>query len=258
MADEKLTQQTAATTLSVGDIFYAVRDPLTVPISRKITLNNLLIAINSLYGGWIPVTDAWAYASATTITVPSGAASLYNKGDKVRFKQGAGYKYFYIVLVADTLLTVTGGSDYTVATPAAITDIYCSKVSTPLDFPHFFNYTPTGVSAANVSHQGRFCIVGKACLVDYKASFTGGITFTTMPTLPLPCSSSPFSQISSLGNAAYLDSPGTYVLGTVFPIVVASATTVALVTAAAANISATVPITWANGDILESHFEYEI
>jgi len=150
MADEKLTQLTAATTLSVGDILYAVRDPLTVPISRKITLNNLLIAINSLYVGWVPVTDAWAYASATTITVPSGAASLYNKGDKVRFKQGAGYKYYYIITVADTLLTVTGGSDYTVAN-AAITDVYYSKIENPLDFPPYFNYAPVLAQGASTN-----------------------------------------------------------------------------------------------------------
>ena len=63
------------------------------------------------WDGWMPAEETWTYASATTITVPSGAASKYSKGDKIRLKQGAGYKYFYVVGIADTVLTVTGGSD---------------------------------------------------------------------------------------------------------------------------------------------------
>jgi len=169
----------------VGDILYAVRDPLTVPISRKITLNNLLIAINSLYVGWVPVTDAWAYARAYTITVPSGAASLYNKGDKVRFKQGAGYKYYYIITVADTLLTVTGGSDYTVAN-AAITDVYYSKIVNPLDFPTGFNCTlvHTGFSS-DPTYTSRFSITGR--LVHWSYNYSGaGISDSTAFTISLP------------------------------------------------------------------------
>lgn len=47
MADEKLTQLTAATTVAAGDILYVVRDPLTVPISRKITVDNFMIATST-------------------------------------------------------------------------------------------------------------------------------------------------------------------------------------------------------------------
>ena len=260
MADEKLTQLTAATTLSVGDILYAVRDPLTVPISRKITLNNLLIAINSLYVGWVPVTVSWAYASATTITVPSGAASLYNKGDKVRFKQGAGYKYYYIITVADTVLTVTGGTDYTVAN-AAITDVYYSKVATPLDFPHHFAYTPTGVSATNVTLSGRFTVTGGRCSVDFRAQFAGAITFTTMPTLPIAASAnykSGGAEVAVSGVASYTDATTAYLIAGLWPTVVPSATTFSLVKPDNTLMSASVPITWANNDIAEAHFSYEI
>src|ERR1035437_3000227 len=38
--------------------------------------------INLHLDGWTPVSDSWIYASASTITVPSGAASLYQKGDR--------------------------------------------------------------------------------------------------------------------------------------------------------------------------------
>lgn len=86
--------------------------------------------------GWVSVSDTWTYATATTITVPSGAASKYSVGDKVKLTQTTP-KYFYIISVADTVLTVTGGSDYTVAN-AAITSPNYSKVASPLGFPQWF------------------------------------------------------------------------------------------------------------------------
>ena len=95
---------------------------------------------------WTPVWDTWTYASATTITVPSGAAAIYSIGDKIKFTQTT-VKYFYIVGVADTVLTVTGGTDYAVATPTAISSIYYSKASTPVGFPASFNWT--GASGDN-------------------------------------------------------------------------------------------------------------
>lgn len=105
------------------------------------------------HSGWSEVDGSWAYASATTITVPSGAGSIYRKGDKIRLKQGGAYKYFYIVGVADTVLTVTGGTDYTVA-DSAITDMYFSKESTPQGFPRYFSWTPT------YSCSGSMTIIG--------------------------------------------------------------------------------------------------
>lgn len=88
--------------------------------------------------GWTLANETWTYASANTINVPSGAASKYAKGDKIRIKQGAGYKYLYVITVADTLLTVTGGSDYTVAN-SAITDNYYSHQVNPIGFPIKFS-----------------------------------------------------------------------------------------------------------------------
>jgi len=135
----------------------------------------LAIAGRSETFGWIPARQSWTYASATTITVPSGAALIYSVGDKIRFKQGAGYKYFYIIAVADTLLTVTGGSDYTVATPTAITDIYYSKQATPVDFPIWFNWSPTytGFSTAPTDTLSRFCIIGRVCYFVHNEGTNG-------------------------------------------------------------------------------------
>jgi len=75
------------------------------------------------HNGWTSVSDTWAYASASTITVPSGAASVYTVGDMVKLTQTT-VKYFYITAVADTELTVVGtASTYTVAN-AVISSVY--------------------------------------------------------------------------------------------------------------------------------------
>lgn len=102
-------------------------------------LNALALATND---GWISANETWTYASANTITIPSGGASRYAKGDKIKLTQTT-VKYFYVVAVADTLLTVTAGTDYTVAN-AAISANYYSRASNPIGFPiEFFCAAPT-------------------------------------------------------------------------------------------------------------------
>jgi hypothetical protein len=106
--------------------------------------------------GWREVKHAWTYASTTTITVPSGAAAIYEVGNRIKLTNST-VKYFVIVGVADTLLTVTGGTDYAMA-DAAISAIYVSDGNPP-DFPAYFNWN--GATGAN--WQG----------------FTGGLTENT-------------------------------------------------------------------------------
>ncbi len=110
-------------------------------------LNAQILATNN---GWISADESWAYASATTITVPSGAAAKYRKGDKIKLTQTT-VKYFYVVGVADTVLTVTGGSDYTVAN-AAISANYYSHQSTPIGFPAEFNVGPWTWSTTDIDN----------------------------------------------------------------------------------------------------------
>lgn len=207
--------------------------------------------------GWIAATG-WAYASATTITVPAGAASIYQKGDKIKLTQST-VKYFYIVAVADTTLTVTGGSDYTVAN-AAITSPFYSHDENPLGFPSWFAYTPTGIAASNITLTGRFQVSGKMCHVRLKALFGGAITFTTMPTLPITASASIIGEAVGIsGVGSYLDAGTVNVQYGVSPAVIASDTIVRVVRASdSADMSATVPITWANNDVITLHFYYEI
>jgi len=84
-------------------------------------------------GGWIPAGQSWSYASASTITVPSGAASIYQIGDKIKITQTTD-KFFYISAVADTVLTVNGAGLYTVANTAITLPCY-SRTHQPFGFP---------------------------------------------------------------------------------------------------------------------------
>lgn len=109
----------------------------------------------SVFDGWVGVTDSWAYASATTVTVPSDATTKYAPGDKVKFVQ-TSTKYFTIQSLTSTVITFTGGSD-TVAN-AAISNIYYSKVDTPQTFPgpanpyKFKAYRNAAYTPANSAH----------------------------------------------------------------------------------------------------------
>lgn len=131
--------------------------------------------------GWHYANEDWAYASATTITVPTGATTRYSVGDKISFYQSGSLKYFYITAVASTVLTVAGGSDYTVAN-ATITQPRHSTDATPFGFPQWFNYTPAWLSDSgsptigNGTLTGKFTLHGKLC--TFRIKFVAGSTTT--------------------------------------------------------------------------------
>jgi hypothetical protein len=82
--------------------------------------------------GWQAVFDTWAYASASTVTVPSGAANKFMVGQKVKFTQTT-VKYFIITGVTDTVLTLFSPFGSTVAN-AAISSISISAGMAPAGF----------------------------------------------------------------------------------------------------------------------------
>lgn len=137
---------------------------------------------------WAPANESWAYASATTITVPSGAAAKYAVGDKIKLTQTT-VKYFYVVGVADTVLTVTGGDDYSVAN-AAITDNYYSHATSPIDFPQFFAFTPTVTAGSGtfttVAAVAAFSLQGRTCYFKVEVTTTDAGTAATETRVTLP------------------------------------------------------------------------
>lgn len=185
MADLKITELTENTAPIGTDLIPMVDDPGGTPATQKITLTNL-----GIIDGWIPASETWTYASASTITVPSGAVSKYAKGDRIKFTQTT-VKYAVIVAVADTLLTIATNTDYTVAN-ATISANYYSHASSPVGYPHWFTFAPTingtGGSAGSFAvdrAQYRFKVDGSSCTVFINVritnvgSWSGDVRVTT-------------------------------------------------------------------------------
>jgi hypothetical protein len=149
--------------------FDSASSTLTVPTSGTVAYAD----------GWTAPAESWVYFSATQIVMGGDTTGIYSKGDKLRFKQGGGYKYFYITLVT--------WSDPFTFINAAMTDIYYSKASTPVGFPDYFNYTPayTGFSVSPSNRNVRFRLDGLLCHVQYNSNTVGTSNATTL-TISLP------------------------------------------------------------------------
>ena len=131
--------------------------------------------------GWNEVTDTWTYASASTITVPTDATLVYQKGDYLRWKQGGGYLYGTIASLTATVITIIVNTDYVVAN-SAITNVAYSRVANPYGFPEWFNWSPTitGFTATlptNVSY--RYITKGRLCTAVVRQQVAGTSNLTT-------------------------------------------------------------------------------
>ena len=180
MADKKITALTQGIPVA-NDVFPYVSSPGASPVTQKTLYDN---------GGWIGAVGSWTYASATTITVPSGAATYYAVGDKIKLTQTT-VKYFYVVTVADTLLTITGGTSYTL-TNAAITSPYFSHAASPVGHPGKFTYSPTisftAGTAPNTVSTGvyYFSVHGNVCTLSTFTIYTNAGATVTAATITLP------------------------------------------------------------------------
>lgn len=256
MADAKITALTALTTPALEDLIPIVDDPSGTPVTKKISVLNLIST------GWSEITDTWAYASATTITVPSGAASLYQKGDKLRLTQTT-VKYFYIVGVADTVLTVTGGSDYTVAN-AAITDIAISRASDPFGFPGYFSFTPvfTNLTVGSATNIGRFTLSGLRVHGFTKIAFAADTSISGGVSIGMPLTvDSNYDGLSVIGTVQMVNaSPIGAYFGTLYGATTSGirVTNVASTYAGPTSLSSTVPFTWTTNDIISTSFDYKM
>jgi hypothetical protein len=153
---------------------------------------------------WIEATG-WSYASPTTINVPSGAASIYAVGAKLKWTQTT-LKQSYVVAIADTLLTVAGD----VVANAAITNPYYSLGATPVGFPQWFDFTPTisqGTSTdiTNTIHYSKFCLNGRLATWKFYCVFTdagqsGG--YAVKSTLPIDAI---FIDVDIVGHGNFWD-----------------------------------------------------
>jgi hypothetical protein len=174
--------------------------------------------VNAHNTGWIP-SAALVYVSASSFKITGvDVTATYIKGTKIKLTQTTD-KYFYVTgssFSTDTTVTVTAGSDYTVAN-AAITSPYYSYASNPQGFPTWFSYTPTitGFSVDPTTVKARFIIYGNSCTVNINISNGGTSNATTMTvTAPVVGVVTNTSWTNSLGatfdNGAYVAAGGVW------------------------------------------------
>ena len=141
---DAIAEKTAETGVTIDGVKLKDSEPYCDVINEKtaatgVTIDGLLIKDSGPSGwdGWQLANETWTYASADdptfTITVPSGAASKYSVGMRIKLTQTT-VKYFIITAVADTVLTVYGGTDYNLV-DADITLPFYSTTRTPQGFP---------------------------------------------------------------------------------------------------------------------------
>lgn len=182
-----------ATTATGANALYSATTTVGVSAATAPTSGQVLTATSSTAAtwqtpavgadGWTATSDVWTYASASTVNVPSGAANLYGKGDRIKFTQTT-VKYFTIVAVADTLLTLAVNTNFVVVN-AAISAISYSHEASPVGYPTWFDFQPTwtGFSVAPVGTI-RYSIVGQQCFIlsDDREGTSNATTLTfTIP-----------------------------------------------------------------------------
>lgn len=120
--------------------------------------------IHRTQDGWIVDADTWTYVSATSFKISGkDVVARFPVGTKLKLTQTTA-KYFYVVSAAfstDTTVTITGGSDYSLAN-AAITNPHYSYQICPQGFPMWHNFTETwtGFSSAPSGGTCRFKMCG--------------------------------------------------------------------------------------------------
>lgn len=146
MTDEKITQLTEATVLNDTDLDIIVQDVATIPVSKSRPLSLLRSYFNSYYqqlSGWIESTATWTFSSSDSptfvISVNADMTAILNAGMRVRLVHSSTTKYFIVTAVGSysggaTLITLYGGTDYTLAL-GTISSPYYSSAKAPFGFP---------------------------------------------------------------------------------------------------------------------------
>jgi hypothetical protein len=207
---------TNALVTSISGSYMAVTGSMTaLQTSTNTAITNIsasIVAVEAeMSDGWVDPHQAWSYLSASAINVPAGAASKYSPGDKIKFTQGT-VKYYYVLVVEDTVLQLTGGSDYIVAN-AVISSNYYSKVEIPAGFPAYFNWTATwtGWGIAPTSSSTQFKIIGRRAFCDIDG--TGGKAHASLTSanvsLPFKARDLGFSGAAWGGAVGYAVDAGT-------------------------------------------------
>lgn len=270
MADKKITELVATTTLDGGDLIPVVVSPLVAPVTKKITFSDLAASM-TVTDGWTNPSETWTYASGTSFTISGDKTLIYTRGIKLKLTNNGSVKYFYVVgssySAPNTTVTITGGSDYALVA-GAISANYYSRLEYPQGFPCVFNFAPawTGSSSnpaiGNGTLYGKFVIRGT--MVSVVIALTIGST-TTLGTgtwafsIPVPASNDAGDgwilpvRIRDAGIADHSRFGQISAGGTTIPFFVQLDDNTNV-----ATIDATTPMAWGNGDAMRIQGEYEM
>jgi hypothetical protein len=202
--------------------------------------------------GWTETSDAWSYASASTITIPSDGTTTYQKSMKIRLKQGGGYKYYVVASLTATVITVIVNTDYTVAN-SAITNIAYSFAEMPYGWPDFFAYAPSvaGLTVGNATVAYRYKITGNITTVETSIVFGSTTSVSGDTTIATP--TTPASAQLVMGSASLYDLSGSVNVGITLVTGTSIYVRAILATGSYAvnnSISSTIPFTWTTGDTI--------
>lgn len=133
---------TQATETQAGTVELATNGEGLLGSDTARAITAAVLAYMGIKTGWIPDTNTWTYSSADSptfvISINADMTGLIGVGDKIKLTQTTA-KYFIVTAVGSfsgsaTLITVYGGTDYTLAN-AAITSPYYSHHRSPFGFP---------------------------------------------------------------------------------------------------------------------------
>ena len=236
-------------------------------IGNSVISDRRIVSNLTFNNGWNRFSVTPAYASSTTFTLTGDWTNVLSKGTKIWCKQSGSSKYFYVTgtsySTGTTTVTVTGGSDYTVAN-AAIYDAHYSQASSPAGFPDWFNYTPTytNLTVGNGTHSSKFRISNKT--VSFRLGFTLGNSSSVggFITATLPVTSAALKVEEPIG-IGFIQDSGTAWFGAVARYATTTTVDIAPQNAASTYLqvsasSSTVPMTWTTNDGLFINGQYEI
>lgn len=207
MADQKITDLTDGGAIQATDEFVVARSGANNKIA-----GNRLVGVD----GWVDDSaDTWTYVSATSFKI-TGAdrTALFTPGTRIKLTQTT-VKYFVVAsstFSSDTTVTITGGSDYSLAN-AAISANFHSYMANPQGYPGWFAYSasPAGFGSLT-TNTARFCVIGRVVVVQF--AFTGTSNATTLTfSLPITSGASNFvqGQYRVENNGAFPLPPGLFV-----------------------------------------------
>jgi hypothetical protein len=183
--------------------------------AEVVAVETALLPMYSDYtsGGWSLDSNTWTYLSASTFTLPGDKTAIFTKGLRLRFKQGAGFKYAVVLssaFTSVTTVTIVVNTDFTIAN-AAITENGYSYLTDPRGWPGWFNYTPTfaGFSANPGGVIAKYNIRGTTCYVVHVEQSPGTSNATSF-TVTLPVNS---AEVTRFGLARTMDNGVAAALG---------------------------------------------